>query len=35
MYLQKEISKKLGKNYFFVGILKVNYENSRIWIRIH
>ncbi len=33
MYLQKIISIKTLKNYFFVGILKVNDENSRIRIR--
>ncbi len=35
MYLQKGISRKtFFVNLFFVGILKVNDENSRIWIRI-
>jgi hypothetical protein len=34
MYLQKVISRKLCvKNLFFVGILKVNDENSRIRIQ--
>jgi hypothetical protein len=32
MYLQKKF---FYKNYFLVGILKVNDENSRIRIRIH
>jgi hypothetical protein len=35
MYLQKVISSKTFlKNYFFVGVLKVNDENSRIRIQI-
>jgi hypothetical protein len=35
MYLQKVISKKLREKFFFlVGVLKVNEESSRIWIRI-
>jgi hypothetical protein len=33
MHLQKVISRKIKKlNFFFVRILKVNDENSRIWI---
>ncbi len=33
MYLKKAISRKnFFKSYFFVGILKANDENSRIWI---
>jgi hypothetical protein len=35
MYLQKVISRKtIFLNYFFVGALKVNDENSRIRIQI-
>jgi hypothetical protein len=35
MYLQKEISRKHFKKYFFfVGVLKVNDKNNSIWIRI-
>jgi hypothetical protein len=34
MYLQKEISKNTWKKIFFVGILKVTDEKSRIRIRI-
>jgi hypothetical protein len=34
MYLQKVMSQKLGKKYFFVDFLKVTDENSRIRIRI-
>jgi hypothetical protein len=34
MYLQKVISRKtILKKYFCVGILKVNDENSRIWLQ--
>ncbi len=34
MYLQKVISRKhCVKNWFFVGILKVHDENSRVWIQ--
>jgi hypothetical protein len=34
MYLQKVLSRKnCVKNLFFAGILKVNDENSRIWIQ--
>jgi hypothetical protein len=34
MYLQKVIRGKTSqKNYFFVGVLKVNDENSRAWNR--
>jgi hypothetical protein len=35
MYLQKVISRKNVKQKFFVGVLKVNNENSRIQIRTH
>jgi hypothetical protein len=36
MYLQKEVRRKtFCLNLFFVGIFKVNDENSRIRIRIH
>jgi hypothetical protein len=34
MYLQ-EVEKLFEKNLFFVGVLKVNDENSRIRIRIY
>jgi hypothetical protein len=34
MYLQNVISRKLFKKLFFVSVLKVNDENSRIKIRV-